>query len=130
MPNEAIYYVDYIFKNKDIDAEKIIEIGEMDNLWGKDIDEAYVAVEDLRITKDMVTLMSPDKNPTLKIKINNSVSLIKFGSSQKEYESLLSEGYIKGNFIGTCQKNEWNGNVSAQILITDYELTDSVKYLF
>ena len=50
--------------------------------------------------------MSPDKKPTLKITLPNKITLIKFGSSQEEYNSLLTDGYIKMNIIGRCNANE------------------------
>ncbi len=50
--------------------------------------------------------MSPDKKPTLKITLPNKISLIKFGSSQEEYDRLYTDGYISLNVIGTCNANE------------------------
>jgi hypothetical protein len=78
----------------------------------------------------MVTLMSPDKKPTLKITLPNKVCLIKFGSSQEEYEKLLSTGYIELNIVGKCNANEWNGWVTAQVMIEDYEILGESKYVF
>ena len=60
-----------------------------------------------------VTLMSPDKSPTLKITLPNGTSLIKFKSSQEEYEKLYSETGCKTiNIVGKCERNIWNGVVS------------------
>ena len=50
--------------------------------------------------------MSPDKKPTLKITLPNKISLIKFGSSQEEYDELCTEGYVELNVIGKCNANE------------------------
>ena len=130
MPNESLYYVDYIYKNTEVNAQNILDIAEMDCYWGKDIDESLIAIEDLKVTKDMVTLMSPDKTPTLKIVLPNKVSLIKFGSNQDEYENLITEGYVKINVVGKCNANTWNGWTNAQILIEDYEITERKKYFF
>lgn len=130
IPNEPVYSVDYIFDGKDINVQAILSIADMGDIWGKDMDEPYVVIEGLKVTKDMVTLMSPDKTPTLKITLPNC-SCIKFGSSQEEYEKLYSEdGYYELNIVGRCNKNEWNGNVTAQIFIEDYEIVDSSKYYF
>ena len=130
MPNEPVYSVDYIFDGKDVNVQAILSIADMGDIWGKDMDEPYIVIEGLKVTKDMVTLMSPDKTPTLKITLPNC-SCIKFGSSQEEYEKLYSEdGYYELNIVGRCNKNEWNGNVTAQIFIEDYEIVDSSKYYF
>ena len=70
----------------------------------------------------MITLMSPDKHPTLKIKLDD-VDIIKFKSSQEEYEEFCGDNKIL-TLVGKCKKNEWNGNVSPQILIEDFELRE------
>ena len=129
--DEAIYYVDYIYDGVNVKPEHILDIANLNHLWGKDIDESFIAVEHLKITKDMITLMSPDKNPTLKITLPNKVSIVKFNSSQEEYEKLYSEtGCVEINLVGTCNKNEWNGYVTPQIFLEDYEIIDRVKYVF
>lgn len=75
--------------------------------------------------------MSADKNPTLKIMLPNGTSLIKFKSSREEFESLQNgSGYIKMNVIGKCERNMWNGTVSPQIIIEDYEITEKEDYYF
>lgn len=131
MESEPIYQVDYIYEGEQVNPTNIIEIADLDDLWGKDMDEPFVAIKNLKVTKDMVTLMSPDKKPTLKITLPNKVSLIKFGSSQEEYEKFLSPtGYIEFNIIGRCNKNVWNGWTTAQIFIEDYEEIGSCKYIF
>lgn len=130
METEPLYYVDYIFKGVDVSGDKILDIAFLSDLWGQDIDESLVCIEDLKITKNNLTLMSPDKKPTLKITLPNKLALIKFGSSQEEYDSLLTDGYIKMNVIGKCNANEWAGNVNPQLLIEDWEITGQSKYDF
>ena len=94
------------------------------------MDEPLIAIKGLKVTKEMVTLMSPDNKPTLKITLPNKVSLVKFGSSQEEYESIAKTGYVELNIVGKCNKNEWNGYITPQIYIDDYEIIDWVKYIF
>ena len=133
MPNEPVYYVDYIYEGQEVEPQHIIDIAELDNLWGKDVDEPLIAIKGLRLKKDMVTLMSPDKKPTLKITLNNKVCLIKFGSSQEEYEKLCPKNDYEMkeiDIVGTCNKNEWNGWVTPQIFIENYDIVDSNKYYF
>lgn len=130
MSSEPTYMVDYIYQGEHVDPQNILDIADLDELWGKDMDEPFICIEHLKVTKDMVTLMSPDKKPTLKITLPNKVSLIKFGSSQEEYEKFLSAGYKEFNIIGRCNKNEWNGYITPQIFIEDYEEIGSCKYIF
>ena len=97
--DEVIYYVDYIYRGNDVNPNHILEIAGLDYLWGKDMEEPLIAIKGLKITKDMVTLMSPGNKPTLKITLPNGVSLIKFGSSEDEKEIFSREGYVEVDFI-------------------------------
>lgn len=130
MSDEALYYVDYIYEGTNVNAENILDMADMDSYIGKDIDEPKIAIHNLKVTKDMVTLMSPDKTPTLKIMLPNKVALIKFGSSQEEYDKLATDGYVTLDIVGSCNRNEYNGWVNAQIFMEDYEIVDSCKYYF
>ena len=130
MSDEPIYYVDYIYNGIDVSSQAILDIASLGDLWGKDMDEPMVAIHDLKINEKMITLMSPDKKPTLKIILPNKVSLIKFNSSQEEYENLCSEGYIAIDVVGRCNQNIWMNYVNAQILIDDYEIISKAKYYF
>lgn len=131
MASEPLYFVDYIYKGVDVKPEDILDIAALEDIWGKDMDEAYIAIEDLKVSKEMITLMGKDKGkPTLKITLPNKISLIKFGSSEEEYDSLITEGYIKLNIIGRCNQNIWMGRVSPQIFIEDFEETGRNKYNF
>lgn len=129
--DEVIYYVDYIYDNNNVNPEHILDIGIHTELWGKDIDEPYIAIENLKITKEMLTLMSPDKKPTLKITLPNKITIIKFNSSQEEYESLYSEmGYVSINLVGKCNANKFGFGIYPQILVEEYEIVGGAKYIF
>lgn len=128
MPNEPIYYVDYVWNYKDADAEKILEIADLAPYIGKDIDEPLVAIKGIQITKDMLTMMASN---TLKITLPNGVPIIKFRMPDEEYEKLISKtGYVEIDAICRCNKNEWNGNISAQLLMDDYEIKGGCAYIF
>ena len=128
--DEPVYFVDYIYDGESVDPQNILDIANMGDLWGKDMDEAMIAIKGLKVTENMVTLMSPDKSPTLKIQLPNRTSIIKFGSSQEEYEKFLAGGYVEVDIVGRCNKNEWMGNVSPQIFMEDYEIKSSCAYAF
>ena len=128
MSNEPIYYVDYIWDAGSADPTAIIDIANMAPYWGKDMDEALVAIQGIQITKDMITMM---KSNTVKITLPNGVAMIKFRMPDEEYEKLVSEdGYVEINAVAKCNRNEWNGNVSAQLLLEDYEIISSCAYVF
>ena len=125
------YKVDFIFNGADFKGADIVEIAELKSIWGQGVDEPYVAIEQINVYKDNISLMSADKNPTLKITLPNGTSLIKFRSSNEEFESLYSElGCVTINVVGRCERNIWNGIVSPQIIIEDYEIIGEQKYYF
>ena len=125
------YKVDFIFSGSDFRGTDIVEIAELKSLWGQGVDEPLVAIEHINVYAGNVVLMSPDKSPTLKITLSNGTSLIKFKSSQEEYEKLRSEtGCITINVVGKCERNIWNGTVTPQIIIEDYEIVGEQKYYF
>lgn len=79
-------------------------------------------MEDVTLSPSMITLMSRDKHPTLKIQVGN-ISIIKFKSSEEEYERFCAEDMIL-TCVCKCNKNEWNGNISPQLICEDYELRE------
>lgn len=121
-----VYWVDYIWKPKDLIPQAILEIAELD-IWGQEMPQATVAVEDIPLSEDNVQILGLAKGkPTLKIDCNG-IEFMRFGSSEEEYEQFIQPNMYL-TIIGTCNKNEWNGNVKPQIMIDDFELTQ--KWVF
>ena len=125
------YKVDFIFNGNNFRGKDIVEIAELKSLWGQGVGEPLVAIEHINVYSGNVTLMSADRNPTLKITLPNGTSLIKFKSSKEEYEKFSSSvGCITINVVGKCERNVWNGTVTPQIIIEDYEIVGEQKYYF
>ena len=125
------YKVDIIYQGSDFNGKDIVDLAELKAVWGQGVEEPLVAIENIKVTKANVQLMSADKNPTLKITLPNGTSLIKFRSSSEEYEKLCSElGCVTINVVGKCERNVWNGSITPQIIIEDYEIVGSTQYYF
>lgn len=124
------YDVDFIFNADNFNGNDILEIAELKSLWGQGVAEPYIALTNVKVTKNNIILMSPDNKPTIKIKLANGVEVIKFKASQEEYQSLVSEGYFVLDIIGRCDSNTWGGRTTPQIIIEDYEITNAVAYYF
>ena len=125
------YKVDYIFHHDDMNVNDILNIANLKSIWGQGVEEPLIAIERVKVYKDNVKLMSADKNPTLKIILPNGMSLIKFRSSKEEYDSFCSElGCVSINIVGRCERNIWNGIVSPQVIIEDYEVVGKTEYYF
>lgn len=121
------YNVDFVYDNISLNDTDIASIASYKNLWGQGIEEPKVVIRNLSVTKENLTLM---KGSTLKITLPNSeVTLIKFGSSNEEYEELYSDlGCVIIDVVGTCDINSWN--MKPQIKILDFEIKDKKQYYF
>ena len=130
-PSEPVYYVDYIYKSNEVNPQNILDIAHMSNLWGKDIDEALIAVEGLKVTPDMVTIYDK-KTITIKITLLNGIAIMLFNASQEDCDKLQinNTGYVEVNMVCKCNENEWLGNITAQLFCEEYEIVDNNKYFF
>ena len=128
---EPVYYVDYIYTGADVQAQDILTIAGLSDLWGKDMDEPYIAIENLKVSKDMVTIYRKTSN-TIKITLQNKISLMIFNATEEDCDKLqnFDTTYISINAVGKCNINEWMGNQTPQLFVEDYEITGSGKYLF
>ena len=131
MPNEAIYHVDYIWEEKDVRPQAILDIANLDSLWGKDLPEALIAIQNLKVTPEMVTIYDK-KGYTIKITLSNEIALMLFRATELDCAKLQynNTGYIELNIVAKCNQNEWMGNITPQLFIEDYEVVDSKKYFF
>lgn len=129
--NEAIYYVDYIWDKTTIDENKVLDIANLSHLWGQGLDESEIAIENLKISEDMVSVYEK-RGITIKISLDNGVSLLLFNAKEEDKQKLKinNSGYVQLNIVGKCNKNEWMGRITPQIFITDYQITDSNEYFF
>ena len=120
------YMVDFIWTPSQLNPQTIIEIAEL-NIWGQEMPQATVVVKDIPLSENNVQILGLAKGkPTLKIECNG-VELMQFGSSEEEYERFIQPNtYL--TIIGTCSKNEWNGNIKPQVIIDDFELKQ--KWIF
>lgn len=125
------YRVDFIWDDRNFNTNDVLKIAELKPIWGQGVEEPLIAIENIKVHAGSVQLMSPDKSPTLKITLPNGMSLIKFGSSNEEYEKLNSDlGCVTINIVGKCERNIWNGNINPQMIIEDYEIVGQTDYYF
>lgn len=128
VPKEPIYWVDYIWTQGQMFGDTIKIIAqEMQDFWGQNISEPLVCVKDIDVSNCPLQLLSADKNPTIKLRLPNGVDIMKFRSSQEEFDEWNTPGKLL-TIVGTPNINEWNGNVTAQILVEDFELTDGWRF--
>ena len=131
MSEEPIYYVDYLYNNTEVNSQNILDIAYLDELWGQNMPEPYVAIKGLKVKKDMVTVYRKKDN-TLKITLPNKVSIMLFKADEDLCNMLQNNnpGYYVFDIVGRCNANEWNGYVFPQIMIKDYCLVEQVAFDF
>lgn len=119
MSDKPIYTVDYEFNGKESNEPAIIiEIAEMNDFWGKDLDRPHVLVK-FKMSDAKFTVM---KSNTLKFTLPNNISIIKFGGTDEEIQELENNLDIEITAVCKCNENEWGGYVSAQLILEDYEI--------
>lgn len=123
---ENCYTVDYILDGDDYNEELLMTLAEHPEYFGNHIDEATVIVKDIPLMNVMPMGTNKDS-----IKISyNGIDYVKFKDSQF-VEEILIDRTKKLTVYGRPNRNEFNGKVSIQVFITDYELKeDESKYDF
>ena len=116
------YNVDFIFNAISVNPNDIADIGALSGYWGQGIEESFIVIEDVPINANNIHIMG-SRLDTLKISLPQGIELIKFNSSEEEYEELLPDNGFTTNHIdivGNCNLNEWNGKITPQVKIVDY----------
>ena len=126
MSSEAIYRVDFDLNEKDDNNKIILDIAGMNDLWGQDIDRAYVKIT-FKITNSNFQIM---KSNTFKFNLLNGLSIIQFGGTDEQIEQFTTQGYLEVNAICKCNANTWANRTYPQLILQDYEIIDSAKYFF
>lgn len=126
--------VDFIWDANTFNKDNILDIAELQTIWGQELSEPVIAIENIKVTKDNLSYMGKGgKCPSFKITLPNGVCLIKFKITDEEFDALLPQ-YDSGSktitIVGTCTMNEWNGRITPQVKVSDYEITGETKYYF
>ena len=129
MDSEPTYLVDFIYNGENVPPQDILDVAHMDDFWGKDFDEPYIVIENLKITKDMFVVYKKKTN-TAKFTLSNKVNLLLFNADDEFCELFENNACVTINVLGQCRENEWNGYVTPQIEIKDFEIVSTNKYLF
>lgn len=125
----AMYRVDFQFNYHASFSDTIFTICNLKKYYGQGFQEPYIAITGIRCNNENVQLLSKDKNPTLKITLPNGVSLMKFKSSEEEYNSIVKNNHLETSIdvVGKCEINYWNGTAYPQVIIEDYNKTELTK---
>ena len=123
---ENCYLVDYILDANDYNNDLLSMITESGKYFGNQLDEIKIVIENIRLGN--ITVMGANKD-SLKISYNY-IDYVSFKNLDL-IEEIQKNRLKKLTVYGRPQINEWMGNRSIQIIISDYELVeDSSKYDF
>lgn len=115
---KPIYHVDYIWNPRTINAKDILQIGKLD-VYGQNMPESLVAIENVPLSEENLTLMGKNKN-TIKISLDK-VSMMLFNTNEETFNSWVQgDKYI--TVIGKPNVNEWQGTEYPQVIIEDYHV--------
>ena len=124
---EPVYWVDFVWELNKVDPNIILDIADSKDFWGQEVPEPYVAITNIPLDFCNVQLLSPDKNPTIKITLPNNVAIMKFKASEELYEEMLKPNQTI-TAVCRCNANTWMGHTTAQLIIEDYYLEE--KWIF
>lgn len=119
-----IYRVDFIYDADLMSPEPILTLASHNNLWGQNLSRPKIVVENITITEDNLQFL---KGNTMKISYNG-IDYLKFKATDTEIEYFKSTPLVNITIVGECEINNWNGNISPQIYITDYEVKKGMKF--
>ena len=125
------YLVDLEVPADQLTSQEVFEIASNNDIWGQGLDEPLIAITNIRITNNNLRFMGEKQN-TVKFNLPGSnIPIIKFNLTDEEKDSLSPNGgVITLNVIGKCNLNFYMGNVSAQILLEDFEVLRQTKWDF
>ena len=120
LSSEPSYFVDYIWDIDQIDPLKVLEIAEMNDYWGKDLDRSYVCIENFKVSNSNFKVM---KSNTLKYE-HPLVDIIQFAGKDDEIEQFTDGKIYTIRAVCKCCENEWNFQINPQLQMIDYEITN------
>ena len=119
---ENWYEVNFERIAADQDIEQLIyDITEHEDLWGQSNPEPLIHIRDINITKHDVQVMGKSAD-TVKI-VKFGIAYMKFHAKQM-LEDLAKYDVIKLEVVGRANLNEWMGQYTPQIFISNYQIED------
>ena len=120
---ESSYEVNFERIAADTDLEDLImNIALHENLWGQGNPEPLIHIKDINITKNDIRIMGKNQD-TIKIE-KFGIAYMKFHAKDMIAE-LDKFNEVKLEVVGRANLNEWMGNYTSQIFISNYQIEDN-----
>lgn len=115
---DDIYIVDFKLNDNSISKELVSSICELEDVWGKEVDEPFILITDIKVNEDNTSLLGKNEN-TIAINTDNMKYVI-FRTGRDSYNKMINSGKI--NIIGRANMNSYNGEKYAQIIVNALEI--------
>jgi single-stranded-DNA-specific exonuclease len=115
---EDSYEVDFLIPAESMNDYIVSEIDEMENLWGKNIDEPFLLIEKIPVNDSDLSLIGKKEN-TISIYYNGIKYMI-FNTDEEALTEIKSSKYI--NVIGKANMNVYKDEKNPQLIVELYEL--------
>ena len=126
---EDIYDVDFVLPVSGINKDFVLSINKYGDIWGGGIDEPLIAFTGMIIITDDVAILGKEKN-TIKFTYRD-IEFIKFNCKEEQIDNIKNNGKtVEIDVVGRCKVNEYKGNVSAQVMISDFNVKQTKKFVF
>lgn len=119
--------IDFIIEFEDLTINFIREIDNLKDFYGTGLKEPYVFIKNIEILHNQCSLMGKEKN-TWKVITDENIAIVKFKNDENDEmlkwinEETLSDDSIIINIIGNANVNNYNGILTPQILVKEYEI--------
>lgn len=124
LPETASYHVDYVWDEDNINGERIIDLANLNEYIMTNMPRSLVCIKEIIVDGDNLSVMGK-KADTIKITAKCGIPLIKFGVSEDEMRELAAGKVIRA--VCKPNANEWNGSITPQLMIEDYEILRDVE---
>lgn len=114
------YEVDFHLPINSINESFLRQITELEDIWGKYIDEPYILLDNIK-TKFINLELIGAKEDTIKFNQNN-IEFVMFKQSFEVYETLKSSETFQ--LVGKAKVNNYKGKITYQIFIEDFNIID------
>jgi single-stranded-DNA-specific exonuclease len=115
---EDVYVVDFEIECKSLNEKLIFEICELEDVWGKDVEEPFLSIKNININDCEVELLGAKEN-TISIKYGDIKFMI-FKTDKFEYEKIKNAKKI--DVVGKANINIYNDQEYPQIIVDAYEI--------
>jgi single-stranded-DNA-specific exonuclease len=126
---EDIYNVDFVIPTSSINKDFILDINKYSDIWGGGIDEPLITFTGMIIIADDVSIIGEKQN-TIKFTYRD-IEFIKFNCNEEQISKIKNTAKtVIVDVVGRCKANEYKGNISAQVMISDFNVKQTKKFVF